>query len=650
MNAIHESPPASNSAAALYYALKGWHVFPCWPDQKIPMTANGHLNASNDPEQVAAWWRANPSANIGLNLAASGLVVVDADLYKPGVVLPEGLPDTLTASTARGGKHFIFTAPAGADYAGTLGPGVDIKHNGYVMLNPSTFEGKEYRWDNSARPALAPDWLPRKGAAGKRKPLGQGVQAPNFVTALITLHANDPNQLGYEEWRNAAMGFRGATALLVPEPVARAKFDKWCDRYAANDPVANEKLWRSIDGGTSKDWNSLFWQTHGAPPPADPVTLFGGHQYALPPGATPEPVAPGMTQPPAINEAEWNDTGALTPTCIVENLYFADLGVRVAPGGVGKTTLALYEAMHIALGWPLFGCPTRRPGLTCILRSEDQRGMLVQRLRKLCEAENLTAEQVATVRQNVRIQYVEQFKLTVVQGDIVVASDGVRQVIEAFGPLRPSIIWIDPAVSFSVGESRVNDAEQGLVTAGRMIRNAIPDCAVMFIHHTGKANAREGTLDQYSGRNGSALPDGSRMVQVMKSLTPDEWREATGDTLGLDETAFVIARPKLSYVPQQPHIYVKRSGWAFVTFGGQSVTNKSERAKTVTMTLLRKRWARGDEVAKYRAHAELERDPDAAGIRKITFEEAINGLLNDKILQITENKRGSAIIVEASAS
>ena len=73
---------------------------------------------------------------------------------------------------------------------------------------------------------------------------------------------------------------------------------------------------------------------------------------------------PKKWEPPAaITEGEW-DAAQPAPPCIVENFYYADVGVFIAPGGTGKTTLVLFEAVHIALGLPLFGLRIANPGPT----------------------------------------------------------------------------------------------------------------------------------------------------------------------------------------------------------------------------------------------------------------------------------------------
>ena len=164
---------STNKQAALFYAQKGWKVFPVTPNQKRPLTAlapQGHKNATSDLAIIEQWWTKYPIANIGLNLEASGLVCVDVDSYKEDCVFDtymqdRDLPETLQQRSARGGTHYIFRSPLDAEYPGALGKGIDLKYNGYVLLDPSSFidpsthEKGIYSWINDVAPADAPDWL-----------------------------------------------------------------------------------------------------------------------------------------------------------------------------------------------------------------------------------------------------------------------------------------------------------------------------------------------------------------------------------------------------------------------------------------------------------------------------------------------------------
>lgn len=77
------------------------------------------------------------------------------------------------------------------------------------------------------------------------------------------------------------------------------------------------------------------------------------------------------------------------PLCIVENFYYADVGVFIAPGGTGKTTMVLFERVHIVLGLPLFGLKIINPVRVVFLTAEDSREMLVARLQFICNQMNL---------------------------------------------------------------------------------------------------------------------------------------------------------------------------------------------------------------------------------------------------------------------
>jgi RecA-family ATPase len=103
------------------------------------------------------------------------------------------------------------------------------------------------------------------------------------------------------------------------------------------------------------------------------------------------------------------------------------------------------------------------------------------------------------------------------------------------------------------------------VEASRYIMRKIPNCAVDVVHHTGKGNARAGTTDQYSGRNGSALPDGARMVAVLNKMSTDSFYEATGIKLNFSkrEAGLLLSLPKLSYCSPQSDIYIHRRDFLF---------------------------------------------------------------------------------------
>lgn len=307
----------------------------------------------------------------------------------------------------------------------------------------------------------------------------------------------------------------------------------------------------------------------------------------------PEPAGDAADQwrpPAAITESELL-AARLSPRCIVADYLFADVGVLVAPGSTGKTTTALYEAACIVLGLPLWGLRVVTPGPVLVVTAEDRREYLVARLREIMAAMRLSPEQRERVRALVRIedQTTVRRRLTAIVADVVTPSGFAEALVrgcKADG-FAPVLVQFDPMVSFGVGEARVNDAEQAMVDAGRVIVAGL-DCAVRFVHHTGKAVARERIADMYAGRGGSALADGARMVHVMHALDEAELAKATGERLGEGQSAFALSRPKVSYAPpSRPTIYVRRAGFAFEHLRALEPQTGEERLRAVGDQLAR---------------------------------------------------------------
>lgn len=134
-------------------AALGYRVFPCKRGLKKPLTEHGFLDASSDPDVISAWWKRWPNANVAM--ATERLLVVDIDgASNPWLDHhPERsrsfacVPSSLSA---RGGRHYYFRQADGRKWrctTGRLADKVDTRADGgYIMLPPSTFERKPYRW------------------------------------------------------------------------------------------------------------------------------------------------------------------------------------------------------------------------------------------------------------------------------------------------------------------------------------------------------------------------------------------------------------------------------------------------------------------------------------------------------------------------
>ncbi len=176
------------TAEALRYALElDVPVIPLQRNGKLPAVpkesgGNGVHDATTDPDQIRAWGRDYPYANIGMACGKpSGVFVLDvdprnggrksvSDLLARGYRLPSEGP---RQATGNGGDHYAmrWSEEIGGNRAriSELGPGIEIKSsNGYIVVAPSWIAASEqgsggfYEWVISPFDTpvpVAPLWL-----------------------------------------------------------------------------------------------------------------------------------------------------------------------------------------------------------------------------------------------------------------------------------------------------------------------------------------------------------------------------------------------------------------------------------------------------------------------------------------------------------
>ena len=615
---------------ALWYAGLGWFVLPVRADKK-PVQGYGLTRATNDPHKIAQIWAENPDAGVAIACAQSGLVVLDIDPRNGGydtlkrIEAEHGpLKSSTVTLTQGGGEHRYFQAEAGVAYPGSLGRGIDVKHHGYVLAEPSRGESGAYRWGHDgcdptkgSMPGRAPQVLREAATAQRNSDSAQLIrpgsiaEPPSVYAELKTALNALPPDMPYDEgWFRVMQGM----TRLGDERAAYEMTREWSLRSGNPRHTADEfdRKWRAcaqeLYAVTHKsifhmaDERDRSWREQV---PALEHKPGGRDDYVL--------------NPISIDELR---DARLNPRIILPYMLYADVRTRISAGGTGKTTLALYEAITLALGRELWGRQPEAPVKTAIVTREDTREILVARAREIMITMQLDRAGVEQVLSNLIIVDLSHvgFRVSRVVDDVVQphaeALDWLVKLLKAFAP---DWLIMDPLVSFGVGEQRVNDAEQGLIEAMRILRAEF-NCCVEGIHHSGKANAREKALDQYAGRGGSAMSDGSRMVCVMQPLTPQEWVDATGTWLDEGESGIVMAMPKMSYCRAQEPIYVKRHGYSFaqvMPLAQPSTTDVERETENAVYLAIKDAWLKNEPLSlqdmkndyKTIFYGNLKRDP-----------------------------------------
>lgn len=489
-------PDASSLATPLAWALAyagiGWRVFPLEPRQKRPLgklVPRGMLDASLDTETIRAWWRAAPEAGIGIALSLSGLVAVDVDPRNGGAETFEALQSDhgslrsdVMAFTGGGGEHHVFAVPDGLQLRlpGTLGPGVDLKANGYIAVEPSIHpSGKQYGWEASsnplqgAAPSPLPDWLRSLRVELKASaPLPSDVpvdpaKARDLREALYALGADDR-----EIWLHAGMA-------LHSTGWGQAAYAMWCawsqqsDKF---DATVQRKTWESFtnrgDGitaawvfarATEAGWINPRARILEEAPAGDP-------RGDIPP-EEPQERDQRPQQPPVqlLSLSQLRERHDAVTWAVKGVVPAESLGLIFGGSGTFKSFIALDLALHVAHGLPWLGRRTVE-GPVLYLAAEGGAG-LWRRIDAWHRARKLRWQDAPL--------YVIPVPVDLMKDAILVTdaalSAGVTPVLAVIDTLSQT---------FTGEENSANEVAGYLAEIGLMLR-ATWRAAVAVVHHSG---------------------------------------------------------------------------------------------------------------------------------------------------------------------
>lgn len=258
----------------------------------------------------------------------------------------------------------------------------------------------------------------------------------------------------------------------------------------------------------------------------------------------------------------------------------AKVGALVAAGGTGKTTLMLILFVCIATGRPFFG-RTVREGSSVMLTNDDSQSDVVAALSRVCRAMALSPVEFEQVGARVRIvslQGDDGLKtFTTSMSGAVAGTTFARMLIDAVAGIEDLVgVSLDTLRQFCGGNS--NDEQVIKITIAGATQVATKTGAfVIFPHHTGKQNFREGVADMYCGSGSAAIADNCRFVLLLQTTT---WK-AIGKRVqrGVDDrgSPLVLTSTRGSLlVKAPPPMFLFRDGFEMGRLSGVEFTAEQQ--------------------------------------------------------------------------
>jgi hypothetical protein len=344
-----------------------------------------------------------------------------------------------------------------------------------------------------------------------------------------------------ETWYMVGYAIKGALQDYPEE--AFELFADWSSRWMengepaspGNDPAYVEAEWARFKGPFKVGANKLYeLAEQHAPEAFKKVDVFFDE--------IPEPAESLFGHEPATNNSQGQISYAIDPSPYTfpaapsiprREWLYGDHYVRgfvsatVAPGGLGKSSLTIVEALAMATGKPLLGVKSRGQFRVWLWNGEDPRDELDRRISAAMQHYGLTPDDVGD-------------RLLVDSGmeqEIVLAKearDGALIVEPVAGALASAlqrkqidIFVADPFVSSHKVSENNNGAIDLVVKRWAKIAY-VTRASIELVHHVRKTNGEEVTVED--ARGASALVNGTRAARALTRMTAKE-----GQSLGVAE-------------------------------------------------------------------------------------------------------------------
>jgi hypothetical protein len=542
-------------------------VFPCRPREeqgvrdgkpialkaKSPLTESGFHDATQNEEQIRAWWKRWPDALVGVPTGTNTrLVVIDWDPGKHADTTGEWIQNNAEAllsarihGTTRGGRHYLFRGLLGQRYlsgtdlflAGAKRPGIDLRaEGGYIIWWP--LHGGEVtndqapllpaglideRLERDDPPEPFPEYTPVKWKYDKQL----------VVDALAYLQPDCDRDM----WRNVGM------ALHLATQGSDDGFNLW-HAWSAGEITGEmpgnytgiddcRYAWASFKDKSAKPvrLGSIFhWAKQAGyampkreretpPPPTDESVPY---EYEQPEAPAPEEEQPRIEAKPF----EWIDPKTIPPRQWLYGRHYMRgmVSATAGVGGAGKSTLLNVELVSMAIGRDLLHGGAEIPvGPLTVWghNGEDPYEELQRRIMAVCQHYGVT---LADLGGRLRITSGRDMPVMVARelsdgGKVLIPTKDGKEIAAEIAKHKVQVFVADPFVTIHRVNENDNVQIDGVMTILRDLAHHTQS-AFEVAHHFRKLNGDDANVDALRGA--SSLVGACRSVRIVSGMSRDE--------------------------------------------------------------------------------------------------------------------------------
>lgn len=571
------------SEAAVLYAQHGFKVFPLIPNGKLPVLKSpgngqgGYKQATTDIAKIQEWWSQYPSANIGIACAASNIICVDPDTHKPdcawsNFIADKHVPETLRATTVKGGQHLIYQIEDGVSYAGEVCEGVDTKANGYFVASPSTVNGKKYQWENDHPITVAPSWVPRKTTTSEL-PLVSDPPVMKLAEISELLNSISPD-VGYDEWRQVLMAVHSATGG------SREAFDlvnEWSSRGATYNAQEMPNKWlsfggdRGVTGATlaaiAKKYGANVAEISHRHNKPDAAAVFG----PAVPNNLPAEASKSLNRKPlsdfqgvSVPPMRWLVTDLIPAGCVT---------ILSGDGATGKSLLSLQLAASVANDGVWLGKFTAK-GPSIYITAEDSTDEIHRRSHKIVGGDFTGYDSLY----HYSLTGEDAFLAIADTTGILHRTTLFHELEDEIKTLRPALVVLDNVADmFGGNENDKSQPRQFISILNGLCKEH--GTTIVLLQHPSKSGMNDG-----SGTSGNTAWRNSARGYLYLSRVADDY----GNEVNSDER--ILTTKKSNYGPSSGEIQLNYDDGKFVIKNPLADIQDNGQDDALFLTILQAMW------------------------------------------------------------
>jgi hypothetical protein len=246
-------------------------------------------------------------------------------------------------------------------------------------------------------------------------------------------------------------------------------------------------------------------------------------------GAPASQAAPATPRPIVAQRYQWVEPSRIPPRDILYGRHYFRkfIGTTVAPGGLGKSSLILAEALAMVTGQPILGDEPKHPLGVWYWNGEDPMEELQRRVAATCLHYRIRPEHLGD---RLYVNSGRDSEIIVAREErngLTICTPVVDAIVDQIRDLKIDVLIIDPFVA----SHRVNENDNQLIESvmQQWLRVAEEGhCAVELVHHVRKSQTGGETTAE-DGRGAAALLAKVRSARVLNAMSGQE-----ADEIGIE--------------------------------------------------------------------------------------------------------------------